>query len=148
MKKFTRRFTLLWISVALIISLTACTKKQPGGTPEGEEDVSGNLTVWMDNDDWAEAVIAAFNQHYPKVKVSYQNVGNVDTRGKGSLDGPAGIGPDVFLMPHDHIGLAVADGLCEPFEAEAQQKYIAAMLDASIKTCTSNGKLYAVPIST
>jgi arabinogalactan oligomer/maltooligosaccharide transport system substrate-binding protein len=72
----------------------------------------------------------------------------VDTRGKVSLDGPANIGPDVFLMPHDHIGLAVADGLCEPFEQEIQAKYAAAMLDASIKTCTSNGRLYAVPIST
>jgi arabinogalactan oligomer/maltooligosaccharide transport system substrate-binding protein len=143
-----KKFTLLWIGAMLIISLTACSKKQPGGTPEAGEGVSGDLTVWMDNDDWAEAVIAAFNRNYPAVKVSYQDVGNVDTRSKVSLDGPAGIGPDVFLMPHDHIGLAVADGLCEPFEADAREKYIAAILDASIKTCTSGGELYAVPIST
>jgi arabinogalactan oligomer/maltooligosaccharide transport system substrate-binding protein len=131
-----KRIVLLCIGVVLV-SLAACNKGQ-----------TSNLTVWLDNDDWAEAVIAAFNKQHPQVKVSYQNVGSVDTRGKVSLDGPAGIGPDVFLMPHDHIGLAVSDGLCEPFDAEAQAKYTAAMLEASIKTCTSGGRLYAVPIST
>jgi arabinogalactan oligomer/maltooligosaccharide transport system substrate-binding protein len=135
-----------------MISLAACNKEKAGSTPAASAGsspgISGELTVWMDNDQWAGAVIDAFTKKYPGVTVSYQNVGNVDTRGKVSLDGPAGIGPDVFLMPHDHIGLAVADGLCEPFDAEAQAKYAAGMLEASIKTCTSEGKLYAVPIST
>ncbi|MDR2661542.1 MAG: maltose ABC transporter substrate-binding protein [Treponema sp.] len=142
-----KKVVLLWISMLLMVSFVACSKKQsadPGSAP----GISGDLTVWLDNDDWAQALVAAFNQKYPNVKVSYQNVGNVDARGKISLDGPAGIGPDVFLMPHDHIGLAVADGLCEAFDAEAQAKYGAMMLDASIKTCTSDGKLYAVPLST
>jgi arabinogalactan oligomer/maltooligosaccharide transport system substrate-binding protein len=141
-----KKIIFLCISVVLMFSLAGCSKRQSGGA--SSEGTSGDLTVWMDNDDWAEAVIAAFSQKHPDVKVSYQYVGNVDTRGKVSLDGPAGIGPDVFLMPHDHIGLAVADGLCEPFDAGTQAKYAAAMLEASIKTCTSNGKLYAVPIST
>ena len=142
-----KKFILLWISIVLMISLAGCNKGQSGaaGSPGG---VSGDLTVWMDNDDWANAVLTAFNQKYPAVNVAYQKIGNVDTRGKVSLDGPAGIGPDVFLMPNDHIGLAVADGLCEPFDADVQAKYAAAMLDPSITTCTSNGKLYAAPIST
>ncbi|MDR0452857.1 MAG: maltose ABC transporter substrate-binding protein [Treponema sp.] len=143
-----KKFIVLGIGIVLMIFVTGCNKRQPeGGSSDGGSS-GGNLTVWMDNDDWAAAVIAAFNQEYPDIKVSYQYVGNVDTRGKVSLDGPAGIGPDVFLMPHDHIGLAVADGLCEPFDSATQAKYAAAMLDASIKTCTSDGKLYAVPIST
>jgi arabinogalactan oligomer/maltooligosaccharide transport system substrate-binding protein len=144
----------LTIGVMLMVFIAACNK-QAGGSgastvaaSQAAGGVSGDLMVWMDNDDWAAAVIAAFEQKHPGVKVSYQNVGNVDTRGKVSLDGPAGIGPDVFLMAHDHIGLAVADGLLEPFEAAEQAKYSAAMLEASIKTCTANGRLYAVPIST
>ncbi|MDR2483160.1 MAG: maltose ABC transporter substrate-binding protein [Treponema sp.] len=102
----------------------------------------------MDNDGWADAVITEFTKKYPGVSIHFENVGNVDSRGKVSLDGPAGIGPDVFLMPHDHIGNAVNDGLCEPFPADAQQKYNSLLLDAAVKTCTFDGKLYAVPIST
>lgn len=117
--------------------------------PQAEtKDVSGDLLVWMDNDDWANAVIEAFNSKYPNVTIEYQNVGNVDTRGKVSLDGPAGIGPDVYLMPHDHMSLAIEDGLCEPMTSELQSKFTSDILDAALATCSSGGKLYGVPIST
>ncbi|MDR0495221.1 MAG: maltose ABC transporter substrate-binding protein [Treponema sp.] len=109
---------------------------------------AGPLLVWLDNKDWAEAVIAGFNQRYPDVTVKYENVGNVDSRGKVSLDGPAGIGPDVFLMPHDHIGNAIIDDICLPLPRYMQEKFAGILLDAAIKTCSSEGELYAVPIST
>ncbi|MDR2521150.1 MAG: maltose ABC transporter substrate-binding protein [Spirochaetaceae bacterium] len=110
--------------------------------------IAGSLLVWLDNDDWARAVITAFNTRYPDVKIIYEKVGNVDSRGKVSLDGPAGIGPDVFLMPHDHIGNAIIDDICLPFEREAQERYAGLLLESSVKTCTFDGDLYALPIST
>ena len=110
--------------------------------------VSGPLLVWMDNNDWAKAVVEGFSKKYPDVVIKYENVGNVDARGKVSLDGPAGIGPDVFLMPHDHIGNAIIDDICLPFPPELRQKYSELLLDAALKTCTFEGELYAVPIST
>ena len=113
-----------------------------------EGRITGNLLVWMDNKEWAEAVITAFNAHFPDVKVHYENVGNVDSRGKVSLDGPAGIGPDVFLMTHDHIGNAIIDDICLSLPIELQQKYSGLLLEASLKTCTFDGELFAIPIST
>ena len=116
--------------------------------------VSGSLLIWLDNKDWAEAVIEGFNRHFPDVDVKFENVGNVDSRGKVSLDGPAGIGPDVFLMPHDHIGNAVIDGINLPFPSEYKEKYSELLLESSIKTCTfyddyyNDYMLFAVPIST
>jgi arabinogalactan oligomer/maltooligosaccharide transport system substrate-binding protein len=106
------------------------------------------LLVWLDNDAWAEEVIAAFNRVYPDVSVEYQNVGSVDTRGKVSLDGPAEIGPDVYIMPHDHIGLAILDGIVEPFPDDLREKYAGILLEAALETCTAEGELYAAPIST
>jgi len=122
------------------------TELRTRGATDGR--VSGDLLVWMDNKDWAEAVIAAFNKKYPDVRVQFENVGNVDSRGKVSLDGPAGIGPDVFLMPHDHIGNAIIDDICLPCPDDLREKYSKLLLDAAIKTCTYEGDLYAVPIST
>ena len=113
-----------------------------------EGHITGHLLVWLDNKEWAEAVIAAFNVHYPDVVIKYENIGNVDSRGKVSLDGPAGIGPDVFMMPHDHIGNAIIDDICYPIPVEMQEIYSLKLLEASLKTCTSDGDLYAVPIST
>jgi arabinogalactan oligomer/maltooligosaccharide transport system substrate-binding protein len=119
-----------------------------GGSVRGSGTVSGSLMVWLDNDGWAERVIAAFTEKYPDVSVEYENVGSVDTRGKVSLDGPAGIGPDVFIMPHDHMGVAMLDGITEPFPFELQDKYRELLLEAALETCTSEGDLYGVPVST
>ncbi|MDR0709807.1 MAG: hypothetical protein LBF77_07050, partial [Spirochaetaceae bacterium] len=74
-----KKFVLLWISIVLIVSLAGCNKGQPddgGSSRTSSEGVSGSLTVWMDNDDWANAVIEVFTQKYPDVKVSYQKIGN------------------------------------------------------------------------
>jgi arabinogalactan oligomer/maltooligosaccharide transport system substrate-binding protein len=124
--------------VCLVLA-TGCAKKEVN---------PNELLVWLDNEDWARAVIEGFTRQNPGITVKFENVGNVDARGKISLDGPAGIGPDVFLMPHDHIGNAIIDDICEPFPEELQQKYASILLDASINTCTADGVLYAAPIST
>ncbi|MDR2543597.1 MAG: maltose ABC transporter substrate-binding protein [Treponema sp.] len=121
---------------------------------EAEGHITGELLVWLDNNEWAHAVIAAFEKHYPNVHVKYENIGNVDSRGKVSLDGPAGIGPDVFMMPHDHIINAVIDGICLPFPPEDKEKYSGLVLEASIRTCIfyddfyKEDMLFAIPIST
>ncbi|MDR0710215.1 MAG: hypothetical protein LBF77_09135, partial [Spirochaetaceae bacterium] len=70
-----KKFILLGISLVLMVSLAGCNKGQPGGGGSSG-GVSGSLTVWMDNDDWANAVIEVFTQKYPDVKVSYQKIGN------------------------------------------------------------------------
>ncbi len=126
-----------------MISTAALAEYAP---PAG--DTAGKLTVWLDNDDWANAVIAAFNAKYPNVEITYQNVGNVDARGKVTLDGPAGVGPDVFLYPHDHASLAILDGIVEPIDPELQAKYQDAIVAPAVGTVTVEGEMYGLPIST
>ena len=112
------------------------------------DDSPVTLRVWMDNDDWAYAVIDAFEDLYPNVTIEYELVGNVDSRDKISNDGPAGIGADVFFVPHDHIGNLVHDGIIEPLPASLQQKYRGMLIEPAVETVTMDGDMYAVPIST
>jgi arabinogalactan oligomer/maltooligosaccharide transport system substrate-binding protein len=159
-----KRLVTALCGAALVLALGSCTNKNattsgsaasssttPSAAPavtSTTPTIGGSITIWLDNDTWANALIEAFNQKYPDVKVTYQNVGSVDTRGKVSLDGPAGIGPDVFIMAHDHMGNAMIDGICEPFPADLAAKYKSFLLDASLATCTFDGDLYGVPVST
>jgi arabinogalactan oligomer/maltooligosaccharide transport system substrate-binding protein len=140
-------FAVLFFAVSALLFNRALGRER-GKAASASGGVSGPLMVWMDNDDHAAAVIAGFNKKYPAVTVSYQNVGNVDARGKVSLDGPAGIGPDVFLMPHDHMGNAIIDDICLPFSQEALDTYSGFLLESSLKTCTFDGILSGVPVST
>jgi len=136
------------IAALIINSAWRTANREIAEEKNAQGKITGHLLVWMDNNEWAEAAIAAFNVYYPDVDVHYEYVGNVDSRGKVSLDGPAGIGPDVFLMPHDHIGNAIIDDICLSLPHEMQEKYSELLLDSSVKTCTFNGELFAVPIST
>ena len=136
------------ISTLLINKEWMTAKAELAAEKNAEGRITGSLLVWMDNKDWAEAVITAFNKIYPDVHIKFENVGNVSSRGKVSLDGPAGIGPDVFLMTHDHIGNAIIDDICLSLPHEIQEKYSELLLDAAVKTCTSDGEMFAIPIST
>jgi len=136
----------LAVCAALVFCMSGCKKKAQESA--STDNISGSLTVWMDNEEWANAVIEGFNKKYPNVSIHFEIIGNTDSRSKVSLDGPAGIGPDVFIMPHDHIANAVNDGLCEPIPDDLRQKFSSTLLDAAIQTCTAGGKLFAVPIET
>ena len=59
------------------------------------------------------------------------------------LDGPAGIGPDVMVIPHDQLGAAVVQNLIQPIEGSDLDK--SAHLDSAISAFTANGHLYGAP---
>jgi arabinogalactan oligomer/maltooligosaccharide transport system substrate-binding protein len=134
--------------VAGISILIGCRPRQPASTAAGTDAIGGSLVVWIDNEDWAKAIVAGFNARYPGVSVRVEKVGNTDSRAMVALSGPAGTGPDVFFMPHDGITLAVLDDICLALPADVQQRYASILLDASMATCTIDGQLYAVPNST
>ena len=59
------------------------------------------------------------------------------------LDGPAGIGADVMLIPNDQLGSAVVQGLISPVDTSkmAGEDY----LPQSLEAFTQDGKLYGIP---
>ncbi|MCL6409218.1 extracellular solute-binding protein, partial [Dickeya dadantii] len=59
------------------------------------------------------------------------------------LDGPAGIGPDVIVMPHDQVGTAVVQGLIS--ELKLDQTFLSSFTKPALEAQTYNGKLYGVP---
>ncbi|PJC87169.1 cyclodextrin-binding protein [Vibrio sp. HA2012] len=61
------------------------------------------------------------------------------------MDGPAGTGPDVVLIPHDQIGGAVIQGLISPIKPD--QKVLDTFTDSSLDALTYKGVLYGIPKS-
>ena len=61
------------------------------------------------------------------------------------MDGPAGIGPDVILIPHDQIGTAVIQGLLSPIKSTPS--VIDTFSSSSIDALTYKGNLYGLPKS-
>ncbi|MCL2084388.1 MAG: extracellular solute-binding protein [Oscillospiraceae bacterium] len=121
-----------------------------GGTSDDgpdPADISGDLLFWMGDTPLAPALIEGFTAQYPNVNVSYEMASFDEIIQKLSLDGPAGMGPDVIAVGDSTVSAAVADGLLEPFPADLQAKVEDVILESALSTSTVGESLYGVPYS-
>ncbi|MDF2821460.1 MAG: extracellular solute-binding protein family 1 [Clostridiales bacterium] len=103
------------------------------------------LTVWESGGVDGEFIKEAATQFTEKygVQVTYEEVGHTETVGKIILDGPAGVGADVYAAPHDKLGEVVANGLAlENDIAGFAEKFS----EVGIKAGTVDGKNYSYPL--
>ena len=141
------------IILAVFISACAYDGSSTSGATDGGifggelTDEPVELLVWMDNEDWAMAAMQAFANIYPNVTFQFQQMGNVDSRGYMQLDGPAGLGADVFMLVHDQVTFAISDGLIEPVPEDLQEKWEEELVASAVQTATHDGRMHAVPVA-
>ncbi|MBQ8591172.1 MAG: maltose ABC transporter substrate-binding protein [Lachnospiraceae bacterium] len=110
------------------------------------EDIT--LTVWESTagpDEFIKQAGAAFTEKYPNITIEYVNVEVGDSTGQIALDGPAGVGPDVFAAPHDKLGELVSGGFVLP--TENPDEVAASVLGACASAVKYDGTMYGYPVS-
>lgn len=104
------------------------------------------LTVWESvggPDEWLIQAAEKYAEMNPNVTVEFVNVEIVDSSTQIALDGPSGIGPDLFAAPHDKLGELVAGGHVLPtVDAEA---VAAAILPSAAQALTYDDIMYGYP---
>ncbi|MFW3571685.1 extracellular solute-binding protein [Kosakonia cowanii] len=102
------------------------------------------LNVWEDIKKSAgiQDAVRDFEQKY-NVKVNVQEMPYAQQLEKLRLDGPAGIGPDVLVIPNDQLGGAVVQGLLAPLNLDKEK--VDAFTPASINAFRLDNTLYGVP---
>ena len=96
---------------AAALALTGCSKKEGASAKKSEEKVV--LTVWeslQGPDEFIKQAGEAYTKANPNVEIKFVNVELGDAAGQIALDGPAGVGPDIFAAPHDKLGELVNGG--------------------------------------
>lgn len=122
-----------------VFALAGCSKKS------NEKVV---LTVWeslLGPDEFIKQAGEIYVKSHPNVEIQYKNVELGDSSGQIALDGPAGIGPDIFAAPHDKLGELVNGGHVLPTVNPGDVKK--AVLGACSQALTYQGKMYGYPIS-
>jgi arabinogalactan oligomer/maltooligosaccharide transport system substrate-binding protein len=116
-----------------------------------EVDVAGDevtLIVWESEggpDEFIRQAGAAFTALNPNVIIEFQHVELGDTTTQIALDGPAGIGADVFAAPHDRLGELVVGG---HIEAVTDPGVVtAAALSAAADAVTFDGTVFGYPVA-
>ncbi len=129
-----------------VLALTGCSKKEGASVKKSNEKVL--LTVWeslQGPDEFIRQAGDAYSKSHPNVEIKFVNVELGDAAGQIALDGPAGVGPDIFAAPHDKLGELVNGGHILPtVNADAVKQ---AVLGACSQALTYDGKMYGYPIS-
>ncbi|HEY4466406.1 MAG TPA: extracellular solute-binding protein [Klebsiella sp.] len=105
---------------------------------------TGQLNVWEDikKSDGIKAAVSDFEKQF-NVKVNVQEMPYAQQLEKLRLDGPAGIGPDVLVIPNDQLGGAVVQGLLSPLTMDQAKQE--AFTSTSINAFHMDKVLYGVP---
>lgn len=107
------------------------------------------LTVWESTagpDEFIKQAGAAFTAKNPNITINYVNVELGNSTTQIALDGPAGVGPDLFAAPHDKLGELVTGGHILPTVDPDTVKGEVLPACATALTYT-DGKMYGYPVS-
>ena len=117
-------------------------------TTKAKKNSKVTLTVWESTngpDEFIRKAGEAYTKTHPNVTIKYVNVELGDAVTQIALDGPAGVGPDLFAAPHDRLGSLVSGGHVLP---TANPDSIKKQVLGSCSTAlTYNGKMYGYPVS-
>jgi len=133
--------------MAVALLLAACFMVFAGGASEAKSD-KVVLTVWeslQGPDEFIKQAGAAFTAKYPNIEINFVNVESNDAANQIALDGPAGVGADLFAAQHDQIGKLVSQGLVNPVANPDAIK--GSLLGACIQGATYQGTMYGYPVS-
>ncbi|WP_433945928.1 sugar ABC transporter substrate-binding protein [Paenibacillus sp. SN-8-1] len=159
----TKKWSFLLLSIILVFSLAGCSGNENGGNPvkqtsqteqtavtaEGQEELTpepgAKLLVWDGKDGvpFLNEIAKEFSDKY-KVPVQVQEQGAPEQMKKMKTDGPAGLGADVLVLPHDNLSEAVAGGFVLPndfYEAQTREEF----QETAVNAVTKDGILYGYP---
>jgi len=113
------------------------------------------LVVWESKDGPDNFIKEAgkyFEELYPNITITFKNVESNDANSKIALDGPAGVGADLFATAHNNAGGMAAANLIEPVPDSEKDIVKASCTDAAYQGATlftSDGSetLYGYPVS-
>ncbi|WP_028560131.1 sugar ABC transporter substrate-binding protein [Paenibacillus pinihumi] len=119
-------------------------------TDDGEDIVpepGAKLLVWESKEErpFVEAIAKEFTAKYG-IEVKFEEVSAGDQVTKLTTDGPAKLGADVVLFPHDNLGKAVTSGLILPndfYEDQSRDENS----EIAVSAVTYDGVLYGYPRS-
>lgn len=135
-------------------SVSNDTTKTPTEVVEKEEEAAPptadpiTLKVWestLGPDTFITKAGEAFNKLYPNITIEFVNVELGDSTTQIALDGPAGVGPDLFAAPHDKLGELVSGGHVLP--TANVENITTKVLGATSTALTYENVMYGYPVS-
>lgn len=134
-----KRFFILILCFAMLLSLTAC-----GGKTDSAD--TNRLVIWHDKED---AVITALSdylaQAVPNLDVQFEKKTSLTDSLKLVGNDPSAA-PDLFLFAHDKIGVFAEMGILAPVEPLLEEGALDNFLPMTLQAATYKDTLYQLPL--
>ncbi|MEK3884687.1 maltose ABC transporter substrate-binding protein [Paenibacillus sp. PL2-23] len=129
---------------------TEAPSNNAGTAGDGEEitpEEGATLLVWESKEErpFIEAIGKEFTEKYG-IEIKFEELGAADQVNKLISDGPAGLGADVVVFPHDNLGKAVSAGLVLPNDFYEEQSR-SENSEVAVNAVTYDNMLYGYPRS-
>ncbi|EFW36943.1 ABC transporter, solute-binding protein [Treponema phagedenis F0421] len=134
---------LVCLCILCFASLLSCGSGDQG--EKKEEKIT--LKIWESEGvekDFMLAIAEDYKASHPDIEIVYEPVPAPDSRSKIELDGPAGVGADIFVAPHDQIGALVAGGHVLPLDS---MEFLKNFIFAAVMSSGYGGKAYGYPLA-
>lgn len=136
------------LGLGALVLMSGCGPTGPN-VPAGSQEKTGHgqtLNVWQDpgTSKGNRPAFKAFEKKY-NVKIKVRESTYVGQLQSVQLDGPAGTGPDVFLIPNSNVTTAVAQGIVRPLTVDKQ--YMKQFTPSAVDAVTYNKHVYGIPYS-
>lgn len=127
-----------------ITHLTALVLMSLSLSSQAVRAAEGQLLIWEDikKSSGISDAVKDFEKEN-NVKVVVQETPYAQQTEKLRLDGPAGIGPDVVVIPNDQLGTAVVQGLLAPLTLD--KAFTDSFTPSAINAYQLKGQTYGVP---
>jgi len=141
-----KRKLFLIVALALIVIVAACGREEEctNNADQGveyffdqDQTETETITVWLDDEDYATALIEAFEAANPGIRVRFQEVGSVDVRQQLELYSGSSAAADVVVFPHDHIGAALQSNLLYVVEGQLELDLRERMILSATETASA-----------
>lgn len=130
-------------------------EEETQASEDEEEDTTGEpsgdaveLVVWESlsgPDEWIKQAGEAFTAENPNISIKFVNMEIGEAASQIELDGPGGVGPDLFGAPHDHLGRLASGG--HILEVANPGDVTGMVLESAATALTYDGTLYGYPTS-
>ncbi len=148
--------TLMLLAGASFAGLVGCGSDNTGNAAESnntnnegsETKEPTTIKLWLDNEVLAETLVPAIEEALPHITIQFEKVTAIDALQKLQLDGPAGLGADVFIQPHDAMATSIELNVLLPIGDEMETMVANRFLEGSVKTVQLGDDMYGVPLLT
>ena len=132
-----RKLLTILLALALVLGMTGALAQEPV-----------QLLIWEAEGpelDFIKEAAAKFTELNPHITFEFAGVSHTDAVQKLELDGPTGLGADVFAAPHDKLGQIVVGQLALPLSDGAAGTLKEAFMPAAQAAVTYDGVPYGYP---